>query len=330
MPNNNKGLNKAQVGKNDEFYTRYEDIEKGVSHYANEFSGKTVYCNCDNPLVSNFFRYFAYNFSTLGLKRLICTCYSPLADIVTENLFEDIGEKITNSNEHAYKVDIVAGDEIISKDILSEVQKDVEYGTYRYISILQGSGDFASPECVALLHEADIIVSNPPFSLFTKYMELILNAGKKCLIVGNQNAITAPPVFKAIKNNELWLGYGFSGNVAYFTSPYDDTASSSSHMDGHIRVSGVVWYTNMDTELRHQKLTLTQTYDENLYPHYSNYDAIEVSKVKNIPMDYKGLMGVPITFMTKYCPEQFEIVDLLGVPQIDGKNIYKRLIIKAR
>ena len=330
MPNNNKGLNKAQVGKNDEFYTRYEDIEKEVSHYAKEFSGKTVYCNCDNPLVSNFFRYFADNFTSLGLGRLICTCYSPLADIVNEGLFDNLFEdKITNSNEHAYKVDIRAGDEIISGNIYATIQEEASSGEYKHISILQGSGDFASPECVSLLHEADIIVSNPPFSLFTKYMELILNAGKKYLIVGNQNAITAPPVFRAFKNNELWNGYGFKGNAAFFTSPYEDTAASNSHMAGHIRVPGIVWYTNMDTELRHQKLPLTQTYSEELYPKYDNYDAIHIDKVKNIPKDYRGFMGVPISFSTKYCPEQFEVVDLI-VPKLDGETKFRRIIIKAR
>lgn len=287
----NKNLHSAKKGKNDEFYTQLTDIEKELRHYKEHFKNKVVFCNCDDPRISNFFHYFSYNFENLGLKKLITTCYKNQS----RDLFSD------NQSEKAIWLEY-AGDKNGDK-----VPNPEEIG----IHPLTGNGDFRSEESLELLKQADIVVTNPPFSLFREYVAQLVEYDKKFIIVGHQNAITYKEIFKLIKDNKLWLGYGFNRNMAHFVNKhYVDYASDTDHKKGMIRVSGVVWYTNIDTKKRHEDLMLYKKYygHESEYPKYDNFDAINVDKTKEIPMDYKGVIGVPITFIDKYNPEQFEIL----------------------
>lgn len=304
----NEGLSKAKQGKNDEFYTQLSDIENELRHYKEHFKGKTVFCNCDDPYESNFFKYFALNFNVLGLKKLIAVSYagSPLA--TTEvSLFEEEGAEYKLNSKKAYKVTMVSlsdvtGDGRIDLDDVREIVKP-------RIRYLKGDGGFESEESIELLKEADIVVSNPPFSKFKEYVAQLIQYNKKFIIVGNQNAITYKGIFPLIMNNEMWLGYGFKGNVGFFiNTQYKDYAVSSQHKEGMIRVSGVMWFTNLDISKRHDKLDLYKKYTPEEYPTYETYNAIDVSKTADIPMDYDGVMGVPKTFMSVYCPEQFEIL----------------------
>jgi hypothetical protein len=289
----NKNLHKASKAKKDEFYTQLSDIEKELGHYKKHFKNKVVFCNCDDPRVSNFFHYFSYNFENLGLKKLIATCYKN-QDV---NLFSQ------NNSEKAIYLEYTGdknGDKIPELD---------EIG----IKHLKGNGDFRSEECIELLKQADIVVTNPPFSLFREYVAQLMEYKKKFIIIGHQNAITYKEIFKLIKDNKIWLGYGFSGGAAHFINEhYEDYATAGNHKEGMIRVSGVVWFTNLEINKRHEDLILVKAYKghESEYPKYDNYDAINVDVTKNIPADYKGAMGVPITFLDKYNPEQFEIIGL--------------------
>lgn len=296
----NKKLKQAKSSKKDEFYTQLSDIEKELRHYKEFFKGKVVFCNCDDPRVSNFFHYFSYNFQKLGLKKLVTTCYkSQNADLFSENKSEKaIYLEYTGDKN---------GDNIPNPD---------EIG----IKHLKGDGDFRSKECIDLLNESDIVVTNPPFSLFREYVAQLIEYDKKFIIIGHQNSISYKETFKLIKENKLWLGYGFNRNMAHFINRhYEDYASDADHKEGMIRVSGIVWFTNIDIQKRHQDLILYKTYygNESEYPKYENYNAINVDKTKDIPMDYKGAIGVPITFMDKYNPEQFEIIALGIVGSID-------------
>ena len=322
----NKNLHKAKTGKNDEFYTQLSDIEKEMRHYKKHFKNKVVLCNCDDPRVSNFFHYFSYNFEQLGLKKLIATCYkNQNMDLFSENKSEQaIYLEYTGDKN---------GDNIPNPE---------EIG----IKPLKGDGDFRSLECIELLKEADIVVTNPPFSLFREYVSQLVEYDKKFIIVGNQNAITYKEIFSLIRENKLWLGFGFNRNMAHFVNKhYVDYASDLDHKEGMIRVSGVVWYTNIDISKRHDEMILFKTYNEEEYPKFDNYNAINVDKTKEIPMDYEGAMGVPITFLDKYNPEQFELLgctysygEPVGYhiegkgfnPSINGKEIYKRLFIKNK
>lgn len=290
----NSNLHAAKVAKNDEFYTMLTDIEKEMSHYKDFFKGKVVYCNCDDARESNFFKYFSLNFEFLGLKKLITTGYKAEGKGVVL-IYE--GDK--NGNRK------VEDDEIVVRE-------------------LEGSGDFRSEECIEFLKEADVVVTNPPFSLFRGYVKQLMDYGKKFIIIGSMNAITYREVFPLIQNNELWLG---NQNVKEFRSP-----------NGEIKKFGnILWYTNIQHKKRNTPLDLYKRYS-NEYPKYDNYDAIEVSKVSDIPMDYDGIMGVPITFLDKYCPEQFEIVGLDRYVEdnphyghrftINGKETYARILIK--
>ncbi|MBB1320596.1 adenine-specific methyltransferase EcoRI family protein [Shewanella sp. SR43-8] len=330
MANENSGLQSAKRNKKDEFYTQLVDVERELRHYRNHFKDKVVYCNCDDPYVSAFFEYFTKNFEFLGLKKLITTCYrSQSVDLFSQ------GE-----SEQATKLEYLGG---VTNNL--PTPDDIE------VTLLNGDGDFRSQECIEILKEADIVVTNPPFSLFSEYVAQLASLDKKFIIIGHQNAITYKDVFPVIKDNKMWLGYGFKRNMAHFIAPhYEDTASDADHKEGMIRVSGVVWYTSLDHNKRHEEMILVQRYygNEAAYPRYDNYDAIEVSRTQNIPMDYKGEMGVPITFLTKYNPEQFEIIGATesegkgfsrglwkpesGVAQamIDGKKVYKRLFIRNR
>ena len=284
----NSNLSAAKSAKKDEFYTQLSDIENELRHYKEHFRGKTVLCNCDDPRVSNFFHYFAFGFEHLGLKRLITTCYkSQERDLFSQN-----------DSERAIWLEYT-GDKNGNR-----IPDPEEIG----IHYLKGDGDFRSAECIELLEQADIVVTNPPFSLFREYVAQLVKYDKKFLIIGNQNAITYKEIFPLIKENRIWLGYGFKGGAAHFISNYQDTATAGDHRKGMIRVSGVVWFTNLEHTKRHEPLILYRNYTPEDYPHYDNYDAINVDKTSEIPMDYDGVMGVPITFLDKYCPEQFEII----------------------
>lgn len=305
----NKNLNAAKVAKKDEFYTQLSDIERELQHYWQHFRDKVVLCNCDDPYESNFFKYFALRFNQLGLKKLICTCYngSPVQGqelLLHFDGFDDEPTKI------AYKVEITEvkdmnGDGAVDlSDVRYLLQNDKNV-----MSTLK-TGDFRSKECIELLKEADIVVTNPPFSLFREYIGQLMEFQKKFVIVGHQNAITYKEVFPLLMKNEVWLGYGFKGAATHFYSPYDDVATSGDHKEHMIRFSGVNWFTNLEIPKRNEELDLICRYSEEEYPSYDNYDAIEVSKTADIPSDYSGVMGVPITFLDKYCPTQFE---LLGI-----------------
>lgn len=284
----NSDLHSAKRNKKDEFYTQLEDIERELIHYKDFFKGKTILCNCDDPRVSNFTKYFVLNFEFFGLKRLICTCYkNNQPDLFSMNECDQAIYMIYDGDKN--------GDRKANDD---------EYE----IHPLNGNGDFRSPECIELLKQADIVVTNPPFSLFREYIAQLIEYNKQFVIVGHQNAITYKEVFPLIQNNQLWLGYGFKGGAAHFYSRYEDTASAGDHKEGMIRVSGVVWFTNIPIEKRNEELLLYKIYNPEEYPNYDNYDGINVNKTSDIPCDYYGVMGVPITFLDKYCPEQFEII----------------------
>ena len=283
-----RNIDKAKEAKKDEFYTQLEDINNELRHYREHFRGKTVLCNCDDPRVSNFFTYFAYNFEFLGLKKLITTCYKNQdMDLFSQGTSEQAVYLIYEGDKNG-----------------NHIPDPEEIG----IHPLKGDGDFRSAECIELLKEADIVVTNPPFSLFREFMALMMQYEKKFLIIGHQNAITYKEIFPLIQQNKLWLGYGFKGGAGHFISNYEDTATASNHKDGMIRVSVVQWYTNLDHKKRHEDIILYKSYTPEEYPTYVNCNAIEISRTELIPFDYDGAMGVPITFMDKYNPNQFEII----------------------
>jgi hypothetical protein len=285
----NKNLKEAKKAKNDEFYTQLSDIEREIKHYKHHFKGKVVYCNCDDPRVSNFFHFFSYNFEKLGLKKLIATCY--------KNQNMDLFS--TNDAEQAVYLEYEGDRNNNNVPDLEEIG----------VMQLNGDGDFRSKESIELLKQADIVVTNPPFSLFREYVAQLIEYNKKFVIVGHQNAIKYKEIFPLIRDNKIWLGFGFKGGAAHFINVhYEDYAAAGDHVEGMIRVSGVHWFTNLDINKRHEDLILYKNYTPEEYPKYENFDAINVDITKDIPMDYTGLMGVPITFMDKYNPEQFEII----------------------
>lgn len=268
----NTNLHKAKTAKNDEFYTQLTDVSKELMHYKQHFKNKIVLCNCDNPTWSAFWKYFHLNFSVLGLKKLISTHY--------------------DKNEPTYEMEYTGGDD-----------NDIEVGVK---TPLEGNGDFRNQECLDLLDEADIVVTNPPFSLFREYVSILMEHKKKFIVIGNQNAITYKVFFPLLKDDKVRLG---------FTHPKEFR-----QRDGTVKKFGnICWFTNLNIKKRHEELILVKKYagHEDEYPTYDNYDAIEVSKVANIPLDYDGVMGVPITFLDKYSPDQFEI---LGATESEGKG----------
>ena len=317
----------------DEFYTQLVDIENELKHYREHFRGKTVLCNCDDPRVSNFFHYFSYNFEQLGLKKLITTCY--------KNQERDLFSQ--HDSERAIWLEYT-GDHNGNR-----IPDPEEIG----INYLQGDGDFRSQECIELLKQSDIVVTNPPFSLFREYVAQLIEYNKKFIIIGNQNAITNKDFFPLIRDNKVWLGYGFKGGAGHFFSNYKDVATAGDHREGMIRVSGVNWFTNLEIPKRNEELILYKQYTAEEYPKYDNYDAINVDKTADIPTDYYGAMGVPITFMDKYNPDQFEIVGICagnsrlnkfygditysphpedrgGCAVLNGKRVYSRILIRRR
>jgi len=286
--NKNKNLNKASKAKNDEFYTQLSDIERELGNYKKQLKNKIIFCNCDDPKESHFWKYFELNFDFLELKKLISTHFE--------------------KNKPSYKLEIV-------RDKNEKMQKPIKIK-------LKQNGDFRSPECIKLLKEADIVITNPPFSLFREYVAQLIQYKKKFVIIGNQNAITYKEIFKLIKNNKIWLGY---------TSPKEFLQP-----DGSIKKFGnITWFTNVEVKKRHEDLILYKKYNSKEYSKYDNCDAINVDKTKNIPIDYEGAMGVPITFLDKYNPKQFEILgneyDLKiekGRGYVKGKRMYSRIFIK--
>lgn len=325
----NNNLQEAKSNKKDEFYTQLSDIERELKYYKQHFKNKVVYCNCDDPRVSNFFHYFSYNFEKLGLKKLITTCY--------KNQSMDLFSQ--NDSEQAIYLEYT-GDK--NGNFVPDPN---EIG----IKHLKSDGDFRSKESISLLTQADIVVTNPPFSLFREYVAQLIEHDKKFVIVGHQNALTYKEIFPLIKANKLWLGYGFKGGAGHFINEhYEDYATATDRKEGMIRVSGVVWYTNLDISKRHEDIILYKEYTPEEYPKYDNYEAIEVSKTNEIPKDYKGIMGVPITFMNKYNPEQFEIIGAtesegkgfsnglwdekskVAQPLINQNRVYKRIFIKNK
>ena len=305
----NKNLNKAKEAKKDEFYTQLEDINNEMRHYREHFRGKTVLCNCDDPRVSNFFTYFAYNFEYLGLKKLITTCYKN----------QDMDLFSTNKSEQAVYL-IYEGDK--NGNCIPDVE---EIG----VQPLKGDGDFRSAECVELLKEADIVVTNPHFSLFREFVAQLMAYDKKFLIIGDVNALSYKEIFPLIQSNRMWFGASIHSGDRKFWVPDDyelNAAGCGIDETGrkYIRVKGVRWFTNLDYKERHEDLILYKLYAPEEYPRYVNYDAIEVSRTEYIPCDYDGVMGVPITFIDKYNPDQFEIIGIgLGLANMD--IIRKRL-----
>lgn len=292
----NRSLVGAKLAKEDEFYTQLSDIERELKHYKKHFKGKTVYLNCDDPRVSNFFHYFSYNFEKLGLKKLIATCYkSQAVDLFSQNQSEDAICLVYEGDKD--------GSMTPNLDEIS-------------INRLKGDGDFRSAESIELLKESDIVVTNPPFSLFREYVAQLMKYDKKFVIVGNQNAISYKEIFALIKANKMWLGVN-NGDMAFRVPDYYEPRDTRFWVDEHGQkwrsLGNAAWFTNLDLAKRHEDLILYKTYDPELYPSYDNYDAIEVSKVSDIPMDFDGVMGVPLTFLDKHNPDQFEILGLSGL-----------------
>ena len=317
---NNSNLGAAKAAKNDEFYTQYADIQKEVNAYLeynpDTFRDKVVLLPCDDPEWSNFTRFFAQNFERLGLRRLISTSYA-----VESKKYKNYQPTLFETSSAWYDVDktrIKGKIFELTRDTNGNGRIDIDDLEWHY---LDGDGDFRSKEVCQLRDEADIIVTNPPFSLFREFLNWIVEANKQFLIIGNQNAITYKEIFPLIKENKVWLGKGFKGGAAHFISTYQDYATAGDHREGMIRVSGVVWFTNIDHGRRHEPMQLMSMKDnlrfgrhvqlrENGYLRYENYDAIEVPFSDSIPNDYEGAMGVPITFLDKYCPEQFKILGM--------------------
>jgi hypothetical protein len=318
----NQTLHVAKFSKKDEFYTQLSDIESELKHYKEHFKNKVVFCNCDDPRNSNFFKYFAYNFENLGLKKLITTCY--------KNQEKDLF--IQEESENAVFLEYT-GDKNGNK-----IPDAEEIG----IKSLKGDGDFRSQESIKLLKQSDIVVTNPPFSLFREYVEQLVKYEKKFLIIGNINAITYKEIFKLIKENKAWLGINMGRGISGFIVPdhyelYGTETRIDSAGNRIISPNNCLWLTNLDTSKRHEDIVLSKTYygNEREYPKFDNYDAINVNKTIDIPMDYNGVMGVPITFLHKFNPEQFELVKFRKGNDdkdlsINGKCPYFRILIKNK
>lgn len=309
----NSNLHMSRAGKTDEFYTQLSLVENEMKHYTRYFEGKTVFCNCDDPEYSNFWLFFQLNFYRLGLKKLVSTHYE--------------------EDKPSYKMEIV-----------STSTPQGQIGIPDYVKTpLEGNGDFRSPECIEILKEADIVITNPPFSLFRDYIAQLMEYQKDFIIIGNQNAITFKEIFPLIMNNKIWLGYN-SGHY-WFRVPDDyEEKKTDFKIDEEgtkwRRMGNICFYTNLDIDKRHEPMTLYKSYSSAQYPKYDTYDAIEVSKTADIPYDYYGVMGVPITFMDKYSPEQFEIIGKIDAgeiteynlarPIVNGVSKYKRIAIRRK
>lgn len=338
MAKDNKNLHKANKSKKDEFYTQLSDIENELRHYKAEFKGKTILCNCDDPYESNFVKYFAMNFNAFGLKKLIATSYATSPVMYTQLSFFGEEVEITDSSEKPYVIEITEVTDL-NGDGAFDLQDFELMLKKNPPQILKGDGDFRSAECIEFLKEADIVVTNPPFSLFREYVAQLIEYDKKFIIIGNQNAITYKEIFPLIKDNKMWLGYGFNGGNAYFRVMYEDTERFAKGVydteTGLVKFRNCVWFTNLDHKKRHEDLILWKKYTSEEYPKYDNYNAVNVDKVADIPCDYYGVMGVPITFLDKYNPEQFDIIKFRKGNDdkdlcINGKCPYFRILIKRK
>lgn len=314
----NSDLKKANKAKKDEFYTQLADIEIEMKHYRKHFKDKVVFCNCDDPYESNFFKYFAMNFNFLGLKKLIATCYkgSPIVYTQLNEFGDEESISVIENEKRPYRIEIT---EIIDVNGDGAIDlTDIEYllrNNKNSLSLLDGDGDFRSQECIELLKRADIVVTNPPFSLFREFVAQLVKYEKKFIIIGNVNAITYKEIFALIKDNKMWMGYSIHSGDREFRVPDDYPLNASGYRIDeqgrkYIRVKGVRWFTNMDYIERHTDLDLWKKYTAEDYPEYKNYDAINVDVTADVPEDYYGVMGVPITFLDKYNPDQFEIIAL--------------------
>ncbi len=316
----NKILQKAKKSKSDEFYTQLCDIESELKYYKAHFKNKVIFCNCDDPRISNFFRYFSSNFEKLGVKKVLAACYrEQVRDLFSEQ-----------SNENGF---------FLEYENTAEEQVQLQS---LGVTSFEGDGDFRSPESIELLKKADVVVTNPPFSLFREYVEQLIKYDKKFLIIGNVNAITYKEIFKLIQENKAWLGINLGRGVSGFIVPehyelYGTEARVDAEGNRIVSPNNCLWLTNLDTFRRHEDIILTKKYygNECDYPKYDNYDGINVNRTKDIPSDYQGAMGVPITFLHKFNPEQFEIIKFRKGN--DGKDLaingncpYFRILIKSK
>lgn len=364
MANDNSVLNRASVNKKDEFYTQLTDIEKEMKYYREYFKGKSVLCNCDDPYESNFFKYFAMQFNSLGLKKLTTTCYvgSPVSGTELRyyqnkngqlSFFPGEGDELVQDNKRPYKVEIVEVTDLNGDGRIDLT--DVEYllkNKENSMSLLKGNGDFRSEECIELLKEADVIVTNPPFSLFREYIAQLFEYKKDFIIIGNQNAMTYKEIFPLFMENKLWYGASIHSHGRDFRVPDDYPLKAYEYRTDengikYINVKGVRWLTNIDYKERHDQIILFKHYTPEEYPQYDNYAAIEVGKTGDIPCDYNGVMGVPISFLDKYNPEQFIVIGCSdngavpdeyklphfkkhNEPYVAGKKKYKRIFIRRK
>ena len=316
----NELLQKAKKSKSDEFYTQFSDIERELQHYGNHFKGKTVYCNCDDPRVSNFHKYFSVNFHELGLKKLISSCYRQQID----DLFSSC------ERENGY-YSVYTGERNTEGE---PVDSEIIY--------FKGDGDFRSPECIELLEESDVVVTNPPFSLFREYVDQLVRFKKEFLIIGNINAITYKEIFQMIKNNEVWLGVNLGRGISGFIVPsHYELYGTETRIDNDgnriVASNNCLWLTNLDTPVRHKELELSKRYsgNESEYQKYDNFDGINVDRTQDIPIDYDGAIGVPITFLHKFNPDQFEIIKFRKGNDgkdlsVNGKCPYFRILVRNK
>lgn len=312
----NKSLNAAAAAKQDEFYTQLSDIEKELRHYRKHFAGKTVLCNCDDPFESNFFKYFVLNFRRLKLKKLISTCYAGSPIIYTQMNFVGDEEEVVEivREKKPYKVEVTqvydtTGDGGVDMLDVAELFRMGKNS----LELLDGDGDFRSPECLELMDEADIVVTNPPFSLFRDYVALLMEHEKKFVIIGPQNAIHYREIFPYIRDNEVWLGYN-NGDMAFTVPEYYEPRATRFWVDEQGQkwrsMGNMCWFTNLDIKKRHEEMILAKRFKPENYPTYDNFDGIDVGSLVEIPCDFAGVMGVPDTFLYQYNPEQFQIIGI--------------------
>jgi len=345
MPGNSN-LHMSRAGRTDEFYTQLSLIENELKHYKPFFRNKVVLCNCDDPFESNFFKYFAINFNSLGLKKLIATCYATSPIVYTQlNLFgeEKVVVKETGKRK-AYKIEIT---EVTDENQDGRVDlADVEYllrNRKNALTLLQEDGDFRSEECVGLLKQADVVVTNPPFSLFREFIALLIEYKKDFIVIGNQNAVTYREIFPLIRDNKVWLGYNNGHFWFKVPNSYEEKRTDfkiDENGQKWRRMGNICWYTNVDIEKRHEDMTLFRAYTPEIYAQYDFYEAINIDRTNDIPCDYYGIMGVPITFMQYYNPDQFEIIGKIDTgeineynlanPKVNGKALYKRIAIRRK
>lgn len=309
----NEALGRAKDARQDEFYTQLPDIENELRHYRPHFKGKTVLCNCDDPYESNFFKYFALNFNKLRLRKLVATCYS--GSPITGTQLSLFGGETEEERRTPYKAVVTTVHDTTGEGGIDMLDVAELFRTgENTIERLEGDGDFRSAECMALLDEVDIVVTNPPFSLIREYITTLVERGKKFIVIGPQNAIKYRETFPLIRDGKMWLGYGFNRGDAYFTIPKENARDFAGGVydeaKGLVHFRNCAWFTNLDIKKRHEEMILFRRYKPEDYPSYTNFDGIDVAKASDIPCDYPGNMGVPITFMSQHNPDQFEIVGL--------------------